>query len=85
MYVRVRLSYVARKVLQLLSKVDKTSFHWRLSLFWSVTRRMLVVGTDVSGRRIGAIRKSQAVREEFLLGCLNLEDGTGLNSVAAEA
>jgi len=46
---------------------------------------MLVVGTDVSGRRIGAIRKSQAVREEFLLGCLNLEDGTGLNSVAAEA
>jgi len=75
----------ATKFLQLLSKADKTSFHRRLSLHWNETPRMFVVITDVTGRRTCPIRESQAVREEFLMDCLNLEDGAGLNRVAAES
>ena len=36
----------------------------------------MVIFTDVSGQHVGPIFKSQAVKGEFVLECLTLDDGT---------
>jgi hypothetical protein len=53
----------------------------RSALFWDITRRLVVLFTDVSGQRIGPIFTGQESEKERkkasnLLGLLTREDGT---------